>query len=236
MTRHFSMGRRVFLGDVSIAGRLRLDAIACYLQDVATNDAEDAKFEHDRGWVLRRMDMDIVRLPTVYEDVSLTTWCSGIGSRWAERSTTLTDTREVFGGVWAQVQAVWVHISFDTGASQPVPPEFYAVYGEGVLDKKVSARLRHPAPPEGAPRKPWPLRLTDFDVFGHVNNAVYWSPVEDEIVPWLGTWPIGRCEIEFRAGIDPGDEPELIIERADALTVWFMVGDDVRASVRVHPR
>ena len=40
------------LGDVDPSGRLRLDAIARYLQDVASDDAADAGL--DTGWVARR--------------------------------------------------------------------------------------------------------------------------------------------------------------------------------------
>ncbi len=234
--RTFTTGRRVFLGDASVSGRLRLDALARFLQDLATNDAEDADdVSDDRGWVLRRMELDVTRLPAIYEDLELTTWCSGVGSRWAERSTSLADTREVEGGVCAVARAVWVYVSLDTGAPHSLPPRFFEVYGEEVRGHKVSARLQHPPPPPAAPRRPWPLRITDFDVFGHVNNAVYWSAVEDELVGWLEGRRIGRCEIEFKAGIDPGDEPELVVDRADALAVWFMVGDQVRASARIHP-
>jgi acyl-ACP thioesterase len=99
---------------------------------------------------------------------------------------------------------------------------------------KVRARLQHPGPPADAKRRPWPLRITDFDVFGHVNNAVYWSAVEDELATWLDGRRVGHCEVEYRAGIDPGDVPELLVVAGEQLTVWFMVGDEVRASAVVH--
>ncbi len=99
--RTFTTGRRIFLGDASMTGRLRLDALAKYLQDLATNDAEDANLDHGRGWILRRMELDVHRLPAIYEDVELTTWCSGVGGRWAERSTSIADTRALEGGICA---------------------------------------------------------------------------------------------------------------------------------------
>jgi len=234
-TRTFTTGRRVFLGDASMSGRLRLDALAQFLQDLATNDAEDADdVVDDRGWILRRMELDIRRLPSIYEDLQLTTWCSGVGGRWAERSTTLADTREVFGGVCVVARAVWVYIDLATGTPLSLPANFFDVYGEGPRAHKVSARLRHPAPPAEVKRRPWPVRITDFDVFGHVNNAIYWSAVEDELAEWLDGRRIGKCEIEFRAGIDPGDAPELAVDASDELALWFMVADEVRASVRVQ--
>lgn len=233
--RSFTTGRRVFLGDASMSGRLRLDSLARFLQDLATNDAEDADYvADDRGWILRRMELDVRRLPSIYEDLELTTWCSGVGGRWAERSTSIADTREVAGGETVLARAVWVYIDLETGTPHSLPEDFFAVYGEAARSHKVSARLKHPAPPTDAKRRPWPVRVTDFDVFGHVNNAVYWSAVEDELADWLDGRRIGHCEIEFKAGIDPGDLPELLIDAGDELRLWFMVGDEVRASVRIQ--
>jgi acyl-ACP thioesterase len=218
-----------------MSGRLRLDAIAQYLQDLASNDAEDANLDHGRGWILRRMELDVVRLPTIYEDVELTTWCSGVGGRWAERSTSIADTREVEGGVCAVARAVWVYVDLETGAPRSLEPSFFSVYGEAVREHTVSARLKHAAPTADAKRRPWPLRSTDFDVFGHVNNAIYWSAVEDELSHWLDGRRIGHCEMEFKAGLDPGDAPELLVEAAtDVLALWFVVDDDVRASAQIH--
>lgn len=233
--RTFTSSRRIFLGDASKSGRLRLDAIARFLQDLASNDAEDADLDHGRGWILRRMQLDVTRLPTIYEDVELTTWCSGVGGRWAERSTSIADTREVAGGVCAVARAVWVYVDLETGAPRSLEPSFFTVYGEEVRKHKVSARLKHPAPSPDAKRRPWPLRSTDFDVFGHVNNAIYWSAAEDELSDWLAGRRIGHCEMEFKAGVDPGDEPELMVEAGrEVLALWFMVGDDVRASAQIH--
>ena len=230
--RRFTQTRRVFLGDASMSGRLRLDGLAQFLQDLAANDAEDAEVVRDRGWVLRRMELDVTRLPAIYEDVVITTWCSGVGSRWAERSTRLDDTRALEGGVCVEAKALWVYIDLATGAPVPLSDTFHEVYGHGV--PKVRARLQHPGPPADAKRRPWPLRITDFDVFRHVNNAVYWSAVEDELATWLDGRRIGHCEIEYRAGIDPGDVPELAVVAGEQLALWFMVGDEVRASVVVH--
>jgi acyl-ACP thioesterase len=233
--RKFTSRRRIFLGDASMSGRLRLDAIAQFLQDLASNDAEDADLDHGRGWILRRMELDVARLPTIYEDVELTTWCSGVGGRWAERSTSIADTRAVAGGVCAVARAVWVYVDLNTGTPRSLEPSFFSVYGEEVRTQKVSARLRHPAPPPEAKRRPWPLRVTDFDVFGHVNNAIYWSAVEDELAEWLQARRIGHCEMEFRAGVDPGDRPDLLVDAGpEVLALWFVVGDDVRASAQIH--
>jgi acyl-ACP thioesterase len=166
--------------------------------------------------------------------VELTTWCSGVGGRWAERTTSLMDMREVFSGLCVEARAIWVHVRLETGAPIALADEFFAVYGDELRKQKVSARLTHPGPTDGAVRRAWPLRRVDFDVFGHVNNAVYWAAIEDELDGWRNGRHLTGGEIEFRAGIDPGEEAEIVVDAGDTtLWFWFVVGDEVRASARV---
>ncbi len=237
----FSMPQKVRLGDTTPHGRLRLDALARYLQDVAAEDAAHAHLPEGRGWILRRMTYDLGRLPTIYEELQIETVPSGVGGRWAERTTTLVgldgfnDARTALqNGVLVTVAAIWVYVRLDTGAPVGLPPEFFVAYGDEIRAHKVSARLTHPAPPTDAPRVSFPLRSTDFDVFGHVNNAYYWVPVEDE----LARGDVGRitaASIEFGGGILPSEVCELVTVRTSTdLALWFLVGDDVRASIRAE--
>ena len=104
--RTFSAGRTVRLGDVDPAGELRLDAIARYLQDVASDDAIDAGLSNALGWVVRRTMIRIDRPLTVGEPLSLVTFCTGTGRSWAERRTTIADQH----GAAVEAVSVWVHV------------------------------------------------------------------------------------------------------------------------------
>ena len=66
-------------------------------------------------------------------------------------------------------------------------------------------------------------------MLGHVNNTVYWAPLEDQLVGRGGS-PVTRIEMEYRAGIDPGDDVELVSRGDDPIRVWFRVDGEVRAS------
>ncbi len=82
----------------------------------------------------------------------------------------------------------------------------------------------------------WPLRATDLDVLGHVNNAAYWAPVEQELAR-RGRPLVRRAEIEFRAGLDEGDEVDLAIaDQPDGFACWLCVAGDVRASMLLEFR
>lgn len=226
--RRFSGARRVNLGDANDRGRLRLDALASFLQDIASDDISRANFPAGYGWVLRRTSHRINRLPAIYEQIELETWCSGTGKRWLERSTSIS--RNV-GTAFVQTASIWVYVNLETGAPALLPPEYMAVFGESAAGRKVTARLTHDAPPPDDPRVVWSLRSTDFDVYGHVNNCSYWSAVEGVLASRVGSERIVAAELEFRGGILPGELPDLVVvDRPAGVAIWFEVAGMVRAS------
>jgi acyl-ACP thioesterase len=167
------------------------------------------------------------------ERLTLTTWCSGIGARWAERRTTLVGDR---GGA-VETVAVWVHVDLDSGAPARLGDRFVTVYGEAATQRRVRAALLHGEPVDGAATRPWPIRFSDFDVMGHVNNAVYWTAVEDEAAGrgWAG---LVDSEVEFRSGVDRGEAVELAVVDASpvgAVRMWWLVDGTARASATVTP-
>jgi acyl-ACP thioesterase len=229
--------RHVGLGDVGPDARARLDGIARIVQDVSDYDASTVSIEGMGLWILRRLELRIATPPRFRAEVVARTWCSGVGARWAERTSTL----HVDGRPCVEAIAIWVHTDPERGAPTPLPPGFDAVWGATAGGRKVSARLRHAAPPAGAPRRPWPLRVTDIDVVGHVNNAAYWPAIEDELARRGGP-RVRSATIEFRSGLDLSDAVDLVVSDGDAdiasesgpgFAAWLCVGDDVRASVVV---
>ncbi len=231
--RTFTVERRVGLGDVTVGGRLRLDALARYLQDVAADDLDDvARPEDTRGtaWIVRRTALRLDGAPRLGEAVELTTFCSGEGPSWAERRTRLVGHE----GAVVEAVAVWVFVDIETGRPQRLPPLFHEHWGPAAGGRRVRARLRHEGTPAAARRRVWPTRVSDFDVVGHLNNAVYWDAVEDELARRDGDALPRSAELEYRSGIDPGEPVELaVFETSDGFALWHLVAGDVRASARV---
>jgi acyl-ACP thioesterase len=228
--RVVTITRHIGLADVRPDGRARLDALARIAQDVADTDASSAPGADEMGvWILRRLAMTIAHTPRLRAEVEASTWCSGIGARWAERSTAM----RVGDLGCADITGIWVHVDRERGAPAPLPKAFDAVWGASAQGRKVSARLRHAGPPADARRSRWILRATDLDVLDHVNNAAYWAPVEEELAR-RGASHVRRAEIEFRAGLDRGDDVELLIsDRDGGFACWLVVDNDVRASMLV---
>src|SRR4051812_12892145 len=191
--RVFRSSRRVHLGDVDASGAVRLEALARFLQDVATDDADDADLSEARGvWVLRSSDLEIITAPVYHEAVELATFCSGTGPRWAERRTRLIGDR----GALVDTAGLWVFIDRELGRPLSLDDDFHDRYGESAGGRWVRGRLLHDAPPAEAASRPWSLRTSDFDVLDHVNNARSLEAVEDELVRRLPGRVTRRARIE----------------------------------------
>ncbi|HTZ92708.1 MAG TPA: acyl-ACP thioesterase domain-containing protein [Streptosporangiaceae bacterium] len=236
--RVYAARRIVRSTDVTPSGRLRLDAVARYLQTAAEDDLADSGLAEPVVWLVRRCELRIKALPAMGDRLRVATFCSGTGPRWAERTTTLSTAD---GAPLVQASAVWAAVSAADGRPVPLSPQFLTAYGGSAGGHVVSARLTHPRPAamnEGngagitSPPRAWPLRAVDFDTAGHVNNAVHWAVVEDELA--AGDWVPSSAEMEYHRAILPGCTPELMTGRRDGETVlWLLAGGRVLASARL---
>jgi len=229
--RTFTAERRVRWGDVDRRGRLRLDSLARYLQDVANDDTRDAGHDPMAPWVVRRTVIETLRPPALGEVLALTTFSGGLGARWAERRTSITGA----DGGRVEAAAIWIYVDPASGRPARLGPEILAVYAEAAGGRKVNARLTHARPGPDVDVRDWPLRSTDHDPLGHVNNAATWEAVEDELER-RGLRP-GRAEVEYGESVGPDDHVALAsaVDPDGTLGIWLTVDDVVRASAVVHP-
>jgi acyl-ACP thioesterase len=220
--RIYEATRPVRLSDVTPKGRARLDAVARYLQDIGNDDAVDGIGEDAAAWVVRRTTLQVEQFPVFREELTLTTWASGVGSRWAERSTSIVGS----GGGAIHATALWVHVDLQTGRPKRLPADFDRVYSEAAAGRTVKARLGHDDPPESSDPVPWPARFSDFDVLGHVNNAVYWAVVEEH----LDLIAPVTVVLEYRGGIDRGQAAGVVVKGG---SLWILADGVVAASARI---
>jgi acyl-ACP thioesterase len=225
--RVYTARRLVRSTDVTQDGRLRLDSLARYLQAAAEDDLADSGLLGPAVWLVRRCEVAVRAFPPMGERITLRTFCSGTGPRWAERTTTVAGA----GGDLLQATAVWAAV--DRASGGPVAPgeAFMRVYGESAQGKVVSARLSHPRPAENDPGRPWPLRAADFDTAGHVNNAIHWAVVEDVLADG-GPLP-ARAEVEYHRPMNPGCSPRLVTD-GEAGLLWLLDGRHLLASARLR--
>jgi acyl-ACP thioesterase len=229
--RSFSQPRQPGFADCAPSGRVRLDALACWLQDVAYADVQDAGLERAAVWVVRRTRIRVNRFPRFGERFDLTTFCSGIGRMWAERRTDIV--RAPDNGAAPQVADVeavslWVHLDVEHWRPTRLTEAEMRTYG-GTPDRKVSARLRHPAPDGLDGGAVWTFRATECDIADHVNNAAYWQPLEEELLAGEDPERID-VEIEYRTPAQPGRKRVV----AHGAYRWIVGDDDeLHASIRL---
>ena len=227
--RTFAAERRVRLSDIDAHGRVRLDSVARFLQDVAIDDVQETGWGlPSHLWFVRRIHIEVVRPFLLDQAVEVVTWCSAVGSLAAGRRWSITG--DVRGQI--EVDSVWIHLGPD---QRPARIESFGIYAEATGGRPVSTRLELVAPPDDAPRSPWPLRATDVDLHGHVNNAVFWQAVEDAARARTldRTAPL-VAELDYRDPIDLDDRLELSSSGdGGVVSLGFCVGDTVRAVARI---
>ncbi len=227
--RTFRATRRIRLSDRAKDGRLRLDSVARYLQDVAMDDVDETGWgAPEHLWVMRHIGIEVVAPPVEDDHVELSTWCSGTASVAAGRRMSLVGDR----GGRIELDSVWIHLGPD---ARPARIEGFGQYAEAAGGRVVSTRLELPVPELDGRRIAWPLRATDIDLLGHVNNAAYWHAVEDLLSEeGADTRKALSARLEYRQAIDLEDEVELVATSRDGRRVIaFVVGDGARAVAEV---
>ena len=234
--RRFGVDRRVRLGDVTPKGRLRLDATARYLQDIANDDAVDGNYSDVHGWVVRRTEMWVYDFPVYMQDVSLTTWCGGYGSHWAERRTTIRGATS--GHI--ETAALWVHVDLKSLKPSPLPADFIPIVDEASGGRKIRANLvlgkELPALSEdGSTREAWPTRFADFDAVGHLNNASYWIAAEEYLSAHGDLRAPVHVTVEHHLSVDPGQGIDIVTQELPGRVVLRHVlgGDRVAALTQI---
>ncbi len=230
--RVFEGNRIVRSTDVRPDGRFRFDALARALQDVAVDDVADTGWQAPYAWLLRRCAVTVHGYPRFGAKLTLRTFCSATGPRWAQRTTTVAGP----AGPLMQSVAIWAAVDLASGQPVPLGDGFFRYYGEATQGRKASARLSLPKPePATGPGllRDWPLRAADFDPAGHVNNAIAWAAAEDVLATL--DWLPALAELEYHRPMLPGCEPRLLVWANDReVFAWLMDGDDRLATARLY--
>lgn len=237
--RTYSARRRVRLGDATPRGRMRLDAMARFLQDVANDDSRDAEWSDPHWWVVRRTVIDVRMFPVYLQEVDVVTWCGGVGSHWAERRTRLS---AIDGTLLVDAAALWVHVDSDSLQPSRIPDDVLPTLEQSSAGRRIGARLLLKAgefPSDAADESSWVLRFSDFDAVGHMNNAAYWEVLEEQLADNRGVRAPMRALVEHLIQVEPGARPTIAVARehgdSGAVSTQMRVGDVVHAAGWMGP-
>ncbi len=238
----FATAWPVRAGDVDPYNRVRLDAVARYLQDAAWEEMQSSFFHRtDPVWVVRRTVVDVVR-PILWPDrVELRRWCSAMSTRWTNMRVRITSER---GGL-IETEGFWINLNESTNMPTRISDEGLAYLAASTDETRLRWRpwLTDAIPPESDTDLPFPVRATDIDQYNHVNNAMYWQAVEHYLIdhPKLVAGPhravieyiapvLARQHISVRSRFESGDHTG-----DPALRLWFVVGGATTTAVRIGP-
>jgi acyl-ACP thioesterase len=232
------------VGDIDRTGRLRFDAACRHIQDVGSDHLRELGFEDSHPlWIVRRTMVDLIQ-PIEFQDMlRLRRWCSGTSNRWCEMRVRI-DGRK--GGLM-ESEAFWININRETQGPARISEDFL----EGLQRTTDVDRLRWKAYLKAGARedavqvRDYPVRVSDIDLFVHMNNSVYWTVIEDYLHanPDLLAAPL-RVTIEHDAPVALGEKLEILthvhpagstdkfgpdlVDRS-VTTLTYAVGDETKA-------
>jgi len=224
----------VRLGDTDGAERLRLDAVARYLQDIGYDHLQVVE-EGDLhpGWIVRRTVIDVVRPIEFGDRVHLRRWPSALSNRWCNMR---IQVRSESGGL-IESEMFLIHVDIEAGRPARMSDRFMAP----MLAATTQHRLRWRAALQectGVDAEPWsfPLRVTDVDRYGHVNNAVHWEAVEEAVARFPDAQaPPYRVILEHAGPVMAGDDVLIRAWRGEAgLQVQLEVDGSARTLARIE--
>ncbi len=150
-------------------------------------------------------------------------------------------------------EAFWININRDTQMPSRISDDFL----EGLRRTTDIGRLRWKAYLTSESREDameihdFPVRVTDIDLFDHMNNSVYWAVIEDYLAscPQLLKAPL-RVTIEHDAPVALGDKLEIIshvhpagttdrfgadLTDRTVRTLTYAVGEETKAVAAIFP-
>ncbi|MDT5153414.1 MAG: hypothetical protein QOI01_5147 [Mycobacterium sp.] len=232
------------VADTDRRGRLRFDAATRHIQDVGSDQLRELGYEEVHPlWIVRRTMIDMFG-PIEFKDaLRLRRWCSGTSNRWCEMRVRI-DGRK---GGRIESEAFWININRETQGPARISDDFIAGLQRttDVNRLRWKAYLRAGSREDADRIREYPVRVSDIDIFDHMNNSVYWSVVEDYLYnnPELLAKPL-RVTIEHDLPVALGDKLEIIThvhpagstdlfgpELADrtVTTLTYVVGEEVKA-------
>ena len=230
--------------DVDRLGRLRLDAAVRHIMDIGQDQLREMGHNESHPlWIVRRTMVDMIAPIEFQDTLRLRRWCSGASTRWCEMRVRI-DGRK--GGL-IETEAFWINFNRETQGPARIADDFM----EGLMRTTDVDRLRWKSYLKAGSRedadevREFPIRVSDIDLFDHVNNSVYWKVVEEFLanLPELTDAPL-RVTIEHDAPVAYGDKLEVLLhvyppDSTDMFgpaltdrtvrTLTYVVGDEAKA-------
>lgn len=224
--------------EAGVDGTLRLAPLFDMFQDAAAEHAQilgcgmDYLQEQGKAWVLSRIAVEITRMPTIGETVTVETYPTGVERLFALRQFTVMDEQ---GDVIARATSCWLLL--DAAALRPL--RIFETLGRELPMNEDKPRhfpvpARIAALPENVTELNYTVRHSQIDVNRHLNNAFFASFVQDMAGALTGEHKMPATlqilfqhaglpgeEIICRGGLENGTDFRMEGRSPDGATVYF---------------
>ncbi|WP_298446654.1 acyl-ACP thioesterase domain-containing protein [Gordonia sp. (in: high G+C Gram-positive bacteria)] len=221
--------------DISHDRRLKFDGVARCLQDVGQDHlAHIGHLEIHPHWVLRRTVIEMHALGEQPDQLTAERWAAQAGSRWFTARIDIDGER----GTRIATEGFWINFNVDTLTPSALSDTFRRrIGGDAVPGRLRWKKWLDPVPHPDAVPVPFLLRVCDLDLIEHVNNAVYWTALEEALATQADLrerLPL-RAVVEHDSPLQLADAPRLLAHRdGDVLSVWLMAGERTAATMSVE--
>ena len=159
---------------ITLVGAMQEAAI---LQSEALGRGMDWLAERQQVWMIVQTRLEIARLPAWRAELVVTTWPSDIGRLLSRREFVVADG----SGECARATTLWAYVDTARHRVTRVPPELSAAYPI-IEQRALPGPLGRPPRLEAAlTEDERPVRRTDIDSNGHVNNLRYLAWMLDSL-------------------------------------------------------
>jgi acyl-ACP thioesterase len=211
---HYSKEFTVGSFQVHPDGKLRMNSLADFFQEVAWRHADSADFgrnllEDNLSWILSRFDIKATNLPTWGESIKVFTAGRGLDKLFAFREFLITDLK---GKPLARAMSSWVLLNtvskkihradqvlpialFDPQLKPDWQPDRIRISGKLLIEEELK------------------VRFSDLDLNNHVNNTTYIRWVEDLLK--IHQIDSSKLLINYLAECVLGDEVKLELYKSE---------------------
>ena len=206
---------------VDFTGKLFMGVLGNHLLNSAGFHATERGFgiaemnESNYTWVLSRLAVEMMDMPSEYETFSVDTWIENVYRLFTDRNFTIYGKD---GKVYGYARSVWAMINLDTRK----PADLLALHGQELIDYIETDKI---CPIEKPGRikvtQQMPLRTievyyNDIDINGHVNSIKYIEHILD-LFPkqWFAEKKVARFEMAYVAESYYGDTLSFFRDEVD---------------------
>ncbi len=197
--------------ECTAAGEVQFPQLCNYLQEIASNHADELGFSkndfvgENLTWVMTRLRVKIMRYPKWNEALNVLTFPWGGKKLFAYRDFSIKGED---GEIIAVASSEWMTLNLTERKAVPIPPfvlDASNTAREPAFGSAPFNRFTYPSDVEREISREFPVRFSQIDLNGHVNNVRYIEWMLDSSPEILEGKKIQELELVFRSETMLGD-------------------------------